>query len=472
MILLWVGIALTILCACLSIVFLVAKGLEQAKKNNAPAADPLEGSPSSDGRTAQPARDPSAQGPEGGVNPHAFGDRLDILKLISDFVVALGISMIGNIAISAIVGKLYDRLMAKMSSHIARFKNFVSTSVNSTIKSIARMSPDVLAKYGDKFATMLKNSKVAATVAKFGAKAGTTALRMLKPPTLLDIAMLAFDIMDFIDVKGYQTYLLNKHVESMKDPLLLEWQTIRAQSGIVDPEVIGPIDYMSPDKMTEIIRDIVPLLVKDSYLIELIADVMKKDKNDVELIIESEDDVADLADIMFELRPLDDIPNNVMKYLCISEGGKLVKVSPNGPLSCSFPTKEACDASWEWDWKENTVADGSIYAIWDDRYKACIKSPGHLIRSTCEENKGRKNWRGRHGDPQKSALVHRFLPDGRERMNCDNDHQYCSGIYGMSREVTSNPPYEDCKLSTWQAILETVFGTTIVRMIKGAQGSK
>jgi hypothetical protein len=330
---------------------------------------------------------------------------------------------------------------------------------------LTMMQPtDLIKMLGKRLAKRIAKRVAAAVASKTATRVAIAALRtlmsaLIKIPTILDLAMIAFDVLDILDLfglgLGFNEVIYNKDLQQSIDAANAEGAMRMAQMGRSLPVIAGPLDNLSDEELRELWGKLGPLLVNDpaqpvyADFAYSIADEKFTD------FFEGEDDVSDFMELYLNLRPSTEILDELTKYTCIAKDGKLVR-DADGVLQCSYRNRSTCDNSYSW-----PLGKDDTYVEWDPGFNACTLSFMSGIRSQCES---------RPKEPDKNnAYVHKRVGRDTVRSNCNNSVTYCKR-FGLDHVTSVDPVIgEDCHLSKRQDWLEIFFSTSLVRLMKGAQ---
>ena len=146
--------------------------------------------------------------------------------------------------------------------------------------------------------------------------------------------------------------------------------------------------------------------------------------------------------------------DNALNQLCTQSNGKSV----NG--FCSYPTRDACYASYTWPLPSGTAAKDQDYAEWRANISggACVRAD-YTLRQVCDSTKKKNTLNGKTGGNQ-------YLPDTGE---CVNTKDFCDA-YGYAFDANrptammgnlGSGPLPCCYQATSQLACSQVLGNTI-----------
>jgi hypothetical protein len=346
-------------------------------------------------------------------------------------------------AISNSFSRLASRLVSKTTAKVstAAQKTLVKTAASRLQSSFLRTTIRATGRVLTKVAT-----KAAAAAGKLAAKAGMGPVGW---------ALMIFDIItigvDIADPAGYDNVKYLEEYKKARDKGEEEFANELRKSGITPPVVVGPalkLPDVTPPGLPEKppgghprSKEELSSIAVQEYLSEYIADVMEH----VDLTEFSEVEMDEIAVKIgengadfFDTKEGEDY---LAKRQCQIMQGLLL--SDN---SCTYATREKCDASYDWSKVKadyaiedpNAPTSGELYVEWRDN-KCIIANP--ISRITCDKDN---------------------FPYDYDKRLCILTAEYCRSK-GLDPVQTADGI--DCKLSGGQEFAELLFGTTLTRSI-------
>lgn len=317
----------------------------------------------------------------------------------------------------------------------------------------------------------LKMATRAATIVKGVAPAAKFLGKLAFGSNPITAAIAAIDIMglilDIVDPKKYNTVLFNKRVEAMKKIPLAEWRSGLASAGLLEPLVYGPIDKLSEAEVLTKIQDFASEVADnpDSPLMRRVFKLFSTVKfNDGQF-----DSLASFEDFLLRYmysQPMDSMFEEEWMKLCIHQNGKLVKLSPQHPLQCTYRTRQDCEGSFTWP----DIKDNETYVEWEPKYNVCKIAFGANIRETCEKDGFARHHRFNNG-LDKTKFPKGGIMYNRDRMNCElgvrdptTSKHYCKDHAKI--DYRDDPKVPDCYISPTQRIFELMFSMYLVRSFR------
>jgi hypothetical protein len=349
--------------------------------------------------------------------------------------------------LEAVVSKGFSKLASKLVSKTT------SKATTTAQKQLAKLATSKLQK--SFLRTTLRATGKALTKVATKAAAATTKLAAKAGMGPIGWGLMIFDIIsigvDLADPAGYDNIKYLEEYKKARDKAEEQFANELRKEGITPPIVIGPAAKL-PDKTPPGLPEDPPdgnprskeelaSMVTTEYLTEYIIDVMEN----IDLTMYSETEISEIQEkiaengsAFFETKEGEDYISKrqceIMKGLLLSDN------------SCSYTSREKCDASYDWskikaDYESedpNAKSSGEIFVEWRDN-KCVVANP--LSRITCEKDN---------------------FPYDYDKRLCVLTAEYCRGK-GLDPIQTADGI--DCKLSGGQEFAELLFGTTFTRSI-------
>jgi len=349
--------------------------------------------------------------------------------------------------LEAVVSKGFSKLASKLVSKTT------SKATTTAQKQLAKLATSKLQQ--SFLRTTLRATGKAVTKVATKAAAATTKLAAKAGMGPIGWGLMIFDIIsiavDLADPAGYDNIKYLEEYKKARDKAEEQFANELRKEGITPPIVIGPAAKL-PDKTPPGLPEDPPdgnprskeeltSMVTTEYLTEYIIDVMEN----IDLTMYSETEISEIQDkiaengsAFFETKEGEDYISKrqceIMKGLLLSDN------------SCSYTSREKCDASYDWskikaDYESqdpNAKSSGEIFVEWRDN-KCVVANP--LSRITCEKDN---------------------FPYDYDKRLCVLTAEYCRGK-GLDPIQTADGI--DCKLSGGQEFAELLFGTTFTRSI-------
>lgn len=324
-------------------------------------------------------------------------------------------------------------VLRKISSTVAKK---AATAVARVELAIANRSLEKLGiKLGEKTLETLGLRATERLAAQTGAKAATGGMG---GPLLLafDVATIALDLGDaggyLSQGSKYQYLLLKETVDETA-------KQIYKEAGLPYPGIAGPYDQWTDQKLqdelsattTEVCLDQTNPVMKAIY----------ERLNAAKLT--SEAAVSDFMEKEITAN-WEAISEEAKKLMCTKNRGKLTTVE--GFAACSWATKDACEASYQWPLPTKPHPETgkmAVYAEWNPKEERC-EARSEAMRVLCEEAN---------------------LPYDMDRGICKITENYCLGKgadWGWNPKINE----DDCVINDAQEFFELLVGTTITRYFK------
>jgi hypothetical protein len=327
------------------------------------------------------------------------------------------------------------------------------------MKGAEKAAKEAAEKIAEK-AAIKAGEKVATKGGIIGSKvAASTQLAATTGPAFpfVEAGLLAFDVLslalDLGDAAGYGKMGTNAQYIKIRDGINKAQADAYKQYGISPPIVTSPLDKLTMDDYTSLIKSNVDALMSSTNtnqeVKEMFDKMAKAVQNDIISGKLKESDIND-TDKMAPYQAMintDRITEIATVNVCIAKGGKIINIAePGKPTNnvCTYSSKEACDSSYKW---PDVAKDGSkdTYSEYKtDKYGGYCSATSYGMRGICE-----------------SAHIPYDLYTG----SCKVDENYCKSKgaeWGFNKSINMN----DCYIPKGQDIAETLFGTTVVRGLK------
>jgi hypothetical protein len=373
-------------------------------------------------------------------------------NLSDNTMMGIGIGVaIGTEAMTMIIKrKLLPKLVAKTASLFKKGGlKLAYLSIKKSLSSAGiKMSQKLAMLLGKKMgeASTIKvaevaSSKAASSGVAAAAKAGATIGKVGN--AAMAIFSVTSILMDVLDVAGYGKLKTKKELIGIK--LELEKELLEAfnEAKLLNPMIVGPLDKFTEEEMTDLLLKKVEFIFNpdnkaDDSLIKPVIDKINQDLA-AGIIIKGDLNSDTKLQPYIDMVDAEKLADLVKKYVCIDKGGKTVTI-PNRELMCSYKDADSCHKSYSWPPTENDT-----YAEFRSKeYDGSCQVYTPAMRGMCEESN---------------------IPYNYDTKICDITKEYCAKKGAEWRKDDSINDY-DCNIPTEQAVLEAVFGTTVVRGVK------